>query len=54
MTFSSVVTVSDEEYDKIKNTVAMGVYVEGEHNLPENIKQRVYTNMKVTKMEKSR
>ena len=50
MTYRSVVTITDEQFEEIKKTLKMGDFVEGDHNLPEHIKQRVYCNMSLSKM----
>ena len=50
MTYRSVVTITDEQFEEIKNTIKMGDFVEGDHNIPEYIKQRAYVNMSLSKM----
>lgn len=50
ITYRSIITITDEQFEEIKKTLKMGDFVEGDHNLPENIKQRVYANMSLSKM----
>lgn len=50
MTYRSAVTITDEQFEEIKKTLKMGDFVEGDHNLPEYIKQSVYVNMSLSKM----
>jgi hypothetical protein len=50
LTYRSIITLTDDQFKEIKNTVKTGDFIEGT-NLPEHFKQRVYCNMSLSKME---